>query len=220
VLAAFTCETMGALGAPQREPERRVQDRGASLLSPLSQAEPGPDGTASGPAAIQDSHTRTGALLFATSDTTSHDSAKTLTELLRNVRCLLQMDIAFVSEFVKGRRLFKYVDAAAESASLVEAGQSHPLEETYCKRIVDGRLPHAIQDSALLPEADQLEATRTLRIAAYLSAPVVLRSGEIYGTLCCISHRPRTSLGPLEVDALRSVAALVARRLDQELSRS
>lgn len=62
------------------------------------------------------------------------------------------MDIAFVSEFVKGRRLFRYVDAAAESATLVEDGQSHTLEETYCKRIVDGRLPHAIQDSALLPQ--------------------------------------------------------------------
>jgi len=157
----------------------------------------------------------TAAFFVATADSGTDALAKPLSDLLHNFRALLDMDIAFVAEFVEGRRVFRHVASTAESAPLVQVGQCHALEETYCQRVVDGRLPRAIQNSALLPEASQLEATHTLRIAAYLSAPVVLHTGEVYGTLCCISHRPRTTLGPLQADALRSVADLVAKEIQK-----
>lgn len=157
--------------------------------------------------------------VVATADSSTDRSAEALSQLLLNMRCLLQMDIAFVSEFAEGRRIFRFVDAAPASADLMQVGQSHPLEETYCQRIVDGRLPRAIQDSAQIPEASQLEATRTLRIAAYLSAPVTLSCGEVYGTLCCISHAPRNAMGSRQVDALQSVAVLVAKEIERQRDR-
>jgi GAF domain-containing protein len=157
--------------------------------------------------------------LVATADSSTDGSAEALSQLLLNIRCLLQMDIAFVSEFAEGRRIFRLVDAAPASEDLMQVGQSHPLEETYCQRIVDGRLPRAIQDSTQFPEANRLEATRALRIAAYLSAPVKLSSGEVYGTLCCISHAPRSAMGSLQVDALQSVAGLVAKEIERQRDR-
>lgn len=157
--------------------------------------------------------------LVATADSANDGSAEALSQLLSSMRDLLEMDIAFVSEFVQGRRVFRLVDAAPASADLMQVGQSHALEETYCQRIVDGRLPRAIRDSAQLREADRLDATRTLRIAAYLSAPVTLSCGEVYGTLCCISHTPRSAMGSLQVDALQSVATLMAKELERQLDR-
>jgi GAF domain-containing protein len=153
--------------------------------------------------------------LVATADASSEAAAKALSDLLRNARVLLEMDIAFVSEFSSGRRVFRHVDAQPDQPPRIEAGQSDPLEETYCQRVVDGRLPLAIPDTAVLPEARELAVTRSLAIGAYLSAPVVLPNGEIYGTLCCISHKARTALGNRQVDALRSVAALVSTEIEK-----
>ena len=199
----------------------RARPRAAE--APHSQAACGDDQQTSGSVSDCDEAARLSrirvAFLVATADSNTDRSAKALSQLLSNMRCLLQMDIAFVSEFVEGRRIFRLVDSAPASAELMQVGQSHALEETYCQRIVDGRLPRAIQDSAQLTEANRLEATRTLRIAAYLSAPVTLSSGEVYGTLCCISHAPRNAMGSLQVDALQSVAGLVAKEIERQRDR-
>ena len=52
-----------------------------------------------------------GNFLLATADASNDASAKALSELLANVRSLLKMDIAFVSEFVDGHRVFREVSS-------------------------------------------------------------------------------------------------------------
>src|SRR6185436_8057197 len=69
-----------------------------------------------------------------------------LPRALRALRTHLGMDVAFISEFREGRRVFRYVDAAQQHAT-VHVGASDPLEDTYCQRIVDGRLPELISDT-------------------------------------------------------------------------
>lgn len=156
--------------------------------------------------------------VIATSDMSSSRTTRAVSSLLRNARELLEMDIAFVSEFAEGRRIFRHVDAAAGQPSRLEVGRSDLLEETYCQRVVDGRLPLAIPDTNSLPEARDLKVTEVLDIRAYLSAPIILSDGQVYGTLCCISHRPRTALGNKQVDALRSVAKLVSNELEKNVN--
>jgi len=39
-----------------------------------------------------------------------------------------------------------------------------------------------------------LAITRALDIQSYLSAPVVLSNGEVFGTVCCIGHHVRHDL--------------------------
>ncbi|RYG11035.1 MAG: GAF domain-containing protein [Burkholderiales bacterium] len=130
--------------------------------------------------------------------------------LLARVRSGLGMDIAFVAEFVDGRRVFRHVDAEDDAMLTIEPGQSNALELTYCQRVVDGRLPLAIPDTGMNAEAAGLEVTQALEIASYLSAPIVLENGLVYGTLCCIGHQPHSELGEAQVQALRSVADLIA----------
>ena len=55
--------------------------------------------------------------------------------------------------------------------------------------------------------------------AARLDRPVVLRDGQVYGTLCCVSDDRRTPVGSRPADALRCVAVLVGRELDRHRRR-
>lgn len=152
--------------------------------------------------------------IIATSDVATQ-SAQALCDLLRNLRVLLDMNIAFVAEFVEGRKVYRHIDHAANDIFSVQPGDSAPLEVTLCQRVVDGRLPEYFADTALKPDMKELAAVKAMNIGAYLSTPVVLKDGSVYGTLCCISHGPRSALGSRQVDALRYVAGIIANELEK-----
>src|SRR5215217_7365357 len=82
-----------------------------------------------------------------------------LPRALRALRTHLGMDVAFVSEFRGGRRVFRYVDAARENAA-VQGGASDALEESYCQRVIDKRLPELIGDTSEMTAASELAFTR------------------------------------------------------------
>ena len=63
-----------------------------------------------------------------------------------------------------------------------------PLDESYCKRMLDGRIPEVV------PDARGEDATRELRVSSeadigsYCAVALVLSDGQPYETLCCVSH--------------------------------
>jgi hypothetical protein len=63
--------------------------------------------------------------------------------MLRDVREALKMDVAFVSQFASDRLVFRAIEGDAESFGWRE-GQSFPLDESYCKRVLDGRVPDVV----------------------------------------------------------------------------
>lgn len=152
--------------------------------------------------------------VIATADT-STQSGESLRELLRNLRELLEMDIAFVAEVVDGRTIFQNFDYAVSVEASVQEGTSLLSEVTLCQRVVDGRAPEVMHDINLEPGLAELDAVKKLNISAYLSTPVILCDGSVYGTLCCISHKPRSALGSRQLDSLRYVAGIVAAELDK-----
>ncbi len=145
----------------------------------------------------------------ATAETSSGPGLESLSEMLAAIRRELHMDVAFVSRFANGRRIFEHVDALVPCGP-VQEGASDPLETTYCQRVVDGRAPLVIPDTAREPSVKDLPITESLGIRSYLSAPIVLRDGSVYGTLCCLSHRAEPSLSQRDADALRAIADMVA----------
>ena len=138
-----------------------------------------------------------------------------MTFLLAQVRQALRMDIVFVSQFVDQDRVFEVVSAAGEHSSRFAPGHSDPLLDTYCQRIVEGRLPAVIRDAQATPGAAELPITTSLQIRAYLSAPIVLANGTVFGTLCCISHSPRQDLREQDAAVLAEVAKAVAASIDR-----
>lgn len=137
---------------------------------------------------------------------------------LRAIRVHLGMDVAFISEFTSTERVFRYVDAGA-GPSPVRVGDAGPLEESYCQRVVDGRLPELIHDAGALPAAAELPVTAELPVGAHLSVPIRLADGRVYGTLCCFSATADHSLNDRDVSMMRVFAEITAAQIDEDLER-
>ncbi len=139
-------------------------------------------------------------------------------ELLASARKLFGMEVAFVSEFHNGQRVFRYVDTQ-KGAELIRVNGSDPLEESYCQRVVDGRLPELLPDATLNPEAMTLPATLAVPVGAHLSIPIRFSSGRVYGTFCCFSRTPDMSLGHRDVATMRFFAEIVGKVLEARQAR-
>jgi len=143
----------------------------------------------------------------------------TLTEDLQRVlstlRCHLGMEVAFISEFSEGCRFLRYVDAEDQSTPL-KVGDFHPLDKTYCQRIVTGELPEVIPDTSANPTTHALDVTRALAIGNYIGVPIRMPDGDIYGTFCCFDHQPGTKLGQRDLSLLRAFADFTSKLLDKQ----
>jgi EAL domain-containing protein (putative c-di-GMP-specific phosphodiesterase class I) len=131
-----------------------------------------------------------------------------LQKILAIVRTHLDMEAAFLSEFSGGRRYFRFVDADPDSP--VKVGNSDPLEDSYCQRVVDGRLPELMQDAQQNDEALSLPVTKALPVGAHISIPIRLSDGRLFGTLCCFSKEPDFYLNQRDLNVLRAFGAIVS----------
>ena len=57
---------------------------------------------------------------------------------LEAVRSHLGMNVAYVSEFVDGRSVFRKIDAPGLE-EMVKVGRSYSLDDVYCRHILEGR---------------------------------------------------------------------------------
>ncbi|RYF35383.1 MAG: GAF domain-containing protein [Comamonadaceae bacterium] len=133
--------------------------------------------------------------------------------LLHLIREELEMDVAFVSEFVDGQRVLRHVDVGP-GAEIVVPGLSHPLEDTLCQRVLDGRMPQVVPDLPELRKTIDLPEM-PIAIGAHLSVPVQRQDGRVYGMLCCFSFDPDPSVGERHLKRLEMSARLAARLLDE-----
>lgn len=147
----------------------------------------------------------------------SRSSRVPLQRSLNAIRTHLGMEVAFISEFADGRRYFRQVDAR-DGNNIVQIGNSDPAEESYCLRVVDGRLPELMTDARQNAEASTLPATHALPVGAHLSVPIRLSDGKVYGTFCCFSHTADDSLTNRDLAMMRVFAELVAEQIEEDLS--
>lgn len=156
-------------------------------------------------------------LLVATSEGSDALIDPAVSEVLRLVKENLKMDVVFVSEFVEGRRVFRRVETRP-GAAVIEEGGSSSLEEGFCQRVVDGRLPRLVHDVASLANKAELPPT-DFPIGAHMSTPIVLNDGRVYGTFCCFSFSANESLSERDLRKLEMCAQLAARRIDAKRAR-
>lgn len=139
-----------------------------------------------------------------------------LDRLLHAIRRHMGMDVAFISEFKNGRRFFRQVEIG-NSTLAIQPGDSDPLDESYCQRVVDGRLPELIPDACVNVEALKLAATRAVPVGAHLSVPIRLADGRVYGTFCCFSHTPNATLNERDLNVMRVFCDMAADQIQTEL---
>lgn len=152
-------------------------------------------------------------LLVATADNYDPALDRRITDVLLMLRKQLRMDVVFVSEFVDGQRVFRFVNGGEDLG--LHAGDSGPLETSYCQRVVEGRMPELVQDAqVLIARGDLFDPG--IHVGAHLSTPVVLSDGRVYGTVCCFSTSAKPDLQAGALACLRQCARLVARKVDIE----
>jgi len=144
--------------------------------------------------------------------------ASRMERLLSMAHEQLGLDVTFVTQFFEGRQVYRAVEGDGASFGMTLGG-GPLLEDTYCQRMVDGELPNAVPDSAEDARVRHLPTTLAAGIGAYVGVPLHLANGELYGTLCCLSHSARPDLEDRDVAVLRMLSELLADELEDDASR-
>lgn len=121
------------------------------------------------------------------------------------------------SQFVGDLRIFRHVDEKTQIQTL-KAESGDPLKESYCVRMVDGRLPSIIPATDKNPMTRQLPVTERLNIGAYIGVPITLKDGTVYGTFCCYNARPNYALGERDLELMRMLAEMMASYIEKDLA--
>ena len=149
----------------------------------------------------------------------SNRSSDLLDRILTTASEQLGMEVAFISELVEGQIVFRSLGGDAESFGFAE-GVGTALEASFCRRVIEGRIPSVVQDVGEDEEVRNLGVTRESRIGSYVGVPLQLSDGRLFGTLCCMSHSPDPSLRERDVEFMNVLARLISDHIEREESES
>lgn len=124
----------------------------------------------------------------------------------------LNMDAAYVTTVDPQHQTIHAVVGERDVVDRYQ-GSILPLEQTYCVRMLNGEVPNVVPDTRANPVLRDLAVTR--EFGAYVGVPVTLSDGHAHGTLCCVSHEPRCTLGEDELHFMQVLANIVATRIER-----
>ncbi len=154
--------------------------------------------------------------LITANDDGSGPESGTIKRALQVIRSHLGMEVAYVSEFVDGRSVFREVDAPGLEA-LAKVGDSHSLDDVYCRHILAGRLPELIPDTAANEFAATLPITKAANIGSHMSVPIRLADSSTYGMFCCLGFHANPSLNQRDLGMMRAFADLAAYEINRNI---
>ncbi|MEO1188847.1 MAG: EAL domain-containing protein [Pseudomonadota bacterium] len=147
---------------------------------------------------------------------TADEQAKSVIDsALDTIREHLGMSVAYLSEFVDGRSVFRNVSAPGLE-ELIDVGDSQSLDDVYCKHILEGRLPELIPNTADEPICAALPITDAIPIGSHVSIPIRLDDGEAFGMFCCLSPEPNPTLNVRDLKTMRMFADLAAQQVRKD----
>jgi signal transduction histidine kinase len=166
-----------------------------------------------------DDHSKGAAQLTKLSEIASERTSKGTPEIIERVleaaREELGMEVAFLSEFVEQRMVFRKLVGEAESFGWKE-GESIALDDTYCRLLLEGHLPNLIPNAKADGRVRFLEVTGKADVGSYVGVPIRFSDGTVYGTLCILSHSPGPSLAERDAQFVRILGRLVAEQIERE----
>ena len=141
-------------------------------------------------------------------------SSSPIEHMLRDLREALRMDVAFVSRFSEDQLVFRALEGDSESFGWQE-GTSFPIDESYCKRVLDGRIPQVVPDAKREDATKDLRVTSEADMGCYCAVPLVLSDGRLYGTLCCVSHESDPWLRERDLGIMEETARWLVEQLER-----
>ncbi|HWG05286.1 MAG TPA: EAL domain-containing protein [Beijerinckiaceae bacterium] len=144
--------------------------------------------------------------------TAEHNSPEAIRLALAAIRKHLGMEVAYISEFVENRSVFREVDAPGLEA-MIKVGDSHSLDDVYCRHILAGRLPELMADTGDYAFAQAMPITHAVPIGAHMSVPIRARDGSALGMFCCLSPHANRSLNDRDLNVMRVFADMAAHQI-------
>ena len=135
---------------------------------------------------------------------------------LEAIRADLGMEVAYVSEFVGNRSVFREVSAPGLEA-MIKPGDSQSLDDVYCRHILEGRLPQLMPDTSLEPLAMSMPITHAVSIGQHMSVPIRLPDGQVHGMFCCLGFKADRSLHERDLQMMKVFADLTAFDINDRL---
>lgn len=144
-------------------------------------------------------------------------SDELIARALAAIRAHLGMDVSYVSQFDGDRTIFRVVDAPGLE-HVIKPGDSRPLDDVYCRHILEGRLPQLMPDTAAEPVAAAMPITQAIPIGKHISAPIRMPDGSIYGMFCCLGFGADRSLRDRDLQMLKAFADLAAFEIARDVA--
>jgi EAL domain-containing protein (putative c-di-GMP-specific phosphodiesterase class I) len=138
------------------------------------------------------------------------DADEQIADLLRTAKRSLRLSVAFLSRLDGTTQHLEVVESSIPF--LFRDGITQKQETSFCQAILDGRLPEVIPDVRDFPAAMALPTARIPRIRSYVSAPVRLSDGSLYGTFCAFGLSSDAELSERDrslMEVLASAASVV-----------
>jgi len=138
------------------------------------------------------------------------ESEQQIAELLHTARRSLRLSVAFLSRMDGTTQHLEVVDSAIPL--VFHDGITQQQETTFCQHVLDGRLPAVMPDMRKSRLAMSLPVARTPRIRSYVTTPVVLSDGSLYGTLCAFGFTSDPELTTRDkslMDVLAGAASVI-----------
>jgi EAL domain-containing protein (putative c-di-GMP-specific phosphodiesterase class I) len=138
-----------------------------------------------------------------------------IADLLVTAKESLDLSVAFLSRLDGTTQHLEVVETSVPV--LVQEGAKVRQDTSFCQAILDGRLPAVIPDVKQYPEAMKLPSARIPRIRSYVSTPVHLSDGSLYGTFCAFGFRSDKELGKRDEALMRVLASAAAVVVEPEV---
>ena len=135
------------------------------------------------------------------------EAAQQVAELLRTARDALGLSLAFMTRMDGITQHLEVIDSPLPW--VFRDGNTQPQETSFCQAILDGRLPAVMPDVRKFPAAMKLPSARNPRIRSFVSVPMVLSDGSVYGTFCAAGFAADKELSKRD-QALMAVLARAA----------
>lgn len=133
-----------------------------------------------------------------------------IADLLRTARESLHLSVAFLSRLDGTTQHLEVVESSMPL--LLKDGVTQRQSTSLCQAVIDGDLPAVVPDLRQHPAAMRLPAARFPRVRSFVSVPVVLSDGSLYGTFCAAGLSTDRGLADRDkglMDVLARAAAVV-----------
>ena len=87
--------------------------------------------------------------------------------------------------------------------------------DTFCDNVLESLTPLVVRDADADPRWRELPGKRLIGTRSYISVPIILGDGRVFGTLCAHDRRV-LGLGQPEIDAMRILARLIASQIERD----